>query len=418
MRVLWLCNLIPSAVGRSMGGPNTEGLWIDHVLSDIRADGGISLRLLCPGGETSGKLDEKTDYALFTEGRPQVYLPELEARFVRELEEFRPEVIHIWGTEYGHTLAMVRAAEQLGKINRVVISIQGLCSIYARHYAEGVPEGACHRYTLRDFLRQDNIRGQQRHYVQRGKLEQEALKKVNHVIGRTDWDRAITGQLRPERQYYFCNETLREPFYRDTWRYDRCVKHRIFVPSCAYPVKGFHYLLEAMPAILAQYPDATIHVPGESFLVRNFKRRLHMDYYQVYLSRLVRQYGLEKRIEFLGRLDAQGMKRELLQANVFALPSTIENSPNSLGEAMLQGVPCVAADVGGVSNLLHPGEGYLYQSTAPYMLAEYILRVFAQQEAAEEMGQRAQLRARETHNPEKNLHALLEAYGAVAKGAK
>ena len=58
---------------------------------------------------------------------------------------------------------------------------------------------------------------------------------------------------------------------------------------------------------------------------------------------------MEDKIEFLGRLSAEGMKQAYLDANVFVMPSTIENSPNSLGEAMLLGVPCVAADVGGVA---------------------------------------------------------------------
>ena len=65
---------------------------------------------------------------------------------------------------------------------------------------------------------------------------------------------------------------------------------------------------------------------------------------------------------------------------------------------------------------MHPGEGFVYQSTAPYMLAEYITQVFDLQERAGQMGARARERALQTHNPEKNLAALLSAYEAVAKG--
>ena len=414
MKIVWLCNMIPSAVNQSRGGGG-GGLWLDHVLEDIRVQKDITLRLFCPGGTETGRVDKQVEYVLFTEGEAHVYSEQLEEQFYREMKAFQPDVIHIWGTEYGHTLAMVNAAQRLGWENRVAISIQGLCSIYARHYCEGVPEAVCHRYSLRDFLKRDNLLGQQRRFTQRGKLECKALEKAGNVIGRTDWDRAITGQINPNRGYHFCNETLRQPFYEDTWQYAACRKHRIFISSCAYAIKGFHYLLEAMPLVLAQYPDAEIAVTGDSFFKTSLPAKLRQDYYHRYLARLADQNKLRDRIRFLGALSAPQMKQAFLDCNVFVLPSTIENSPNSLGEAMLLGVPCVAADVGGVSNMLHPGQGYVYQSTAPYMLAHYITEVFRQQERAEEMGAQARLQAMETHNPEKNIRDLLEIYRLIAE---
>ena len=105
------------------------------------------------------------------------------------------------------------------------------------------------------------------------------------------------------------------------------------------------------------------------------------------------------------------MKQAYLSANVFVLPSTIENSPNSLGEAMLLGVPCAASLVGGVSNLLADGkEGLVYQSTAPYMLAYYVNQVFAMGDQAETLGAAAREHALKTHDPEKNLRDLLDIY--------
>lgn len=413
MKVIWLCNMIPNAVAEHLGRRG-NGVWLDYVLGQLREQKNVSLHLFCPGGNESGCLDRRVSFTLFSEGTPLQYLPALEEQFYQALLVIQPDVIHIWGTEYAHTLAMVNAAGRASMDHRVVISIQGLCSVCARHYCEGLPEWACRRYTLRDFVKRRNIRQQQERYRRRGSLEVQALKKVEHVIGRTDWDRAITGQIRRGRQYHFCNETLRPAFYQGSWQYDACTRHRIFASSCAYPVKGFHYLLEAMPLILERYPDATISVTGVSFFCDSFARKLRQEYYQRYLENLAEMHGLRDRIHFLGSLDAEQMKQAYLDANVFVLPSTTENSPNSLGEAMLLGVPCVAADVGGVRNLMHPGEGYVYQSTAPYMLADAIVQVFDLQEKAAEMGCRARERALQTHDPDKNLQDLLAAYQAVA----
>lgn len=81
---------------------------------------------------------------------------------------------------------------------------------------------------------------------------------------------------------------------------------------------------------------------------------------------------------------------------------------------MLLGVPCVSADVGGVTTMMtHEAEGYVYQSTAPYMLAHYIDRVFSREEKAEEMGAAARSHAKRTHDPETNLNTLLSIYESI-----
>lgn len=415
MKVLWLCNMMPGAVREAQGGTADGGLWLDHVLSDLRRQETVSLRICCPAGQAgSGKLDDSHDYFLFTEGLPYVYLSEMEDAFSVQLQQFRPDVIHIWGTEYGHTLAMVNAAVKLGMRSRVVVSIQGLCGPYTPHYAEGLPESVVRGYTFRDLLRKDNIEQQRQKFALRGQLEKQALQQTDHVIGRTGWDAYWTEQINPGRTYHYCCETLRDAFYQGCWKYSECTPHSIFASSCLYPIKGFHYLLEAMPAILKKYPDAVIHVTGDSFFPKSLSDSLRMESYTRYLIKLCRKYSLEDRITFTGRLNADGMKQEYREANVFVLPSTIENSPNSLGEAMLQGVPCVAADVGGVKDMMSPEEGWIYPSGRTDQLAEFILAAFDQEEKAERIGQAARVHALHTHDPEKNLQDLLSIYRTIA----
>ncbi len=420
MKLMWLCNMMPGAVKEKNGGAADGGLWVDHVLSDLRRTD-LVLHILCPGPKAKGSLDEKRSFSTFQEGRPYIYLPELEEAFRQEVQDFAPDVIHIWGTEYGHTLAMVNACEKLGCLNRVAISIQGLCSVYADHYSEGIPEKVRHSYTFRDFVRQDNIRQQQEVFAKRGALEVQALQKVKHIIGRTCWDKACAERIQPGAQYHFCNETLREPFYQDRWYYADCRKHRIFASSYYCPVKGFHYLLEAAAMLRPEFPDLSIAVTGPDILdSKDLEKKIRRSSYPKYLAKQIRKYGLEDSVEFLGSLSARQMKAEYLKAHVFAMPSTIENSPNSLGEAMLLGTPCVASHVGGISTMLqHEAEGYLYQSTAAYMLAHYIRKVFRMEEQAEELGRRAADHASRTHDPDTNWQTLRAIYETVnADGRK
>ena len=414
MKLLWLCNMVPGAVKKVITGKEGNGLWVDHVLQDLRGQEDLEIRILCPyKREKTGNLDNWCSFRTFRTKAPYKYLPGLEQWFELELAEYRPDVIHSWGVEYAHALAMVNAAEKTGYLDRLAVSIQGLCCYIAGHYCEGIPYGVQRGFTLRDFLRWDNIAMQQKKFRLRGELEKLVLCKAKHIIGRTHWDRGCTALINPDARYHICNETLRDPFYRDSWQYENCRKHHIFAPSCSYPVKGFHHLLEAFAEVVKTYPEATLAVPGKSYLKSGFLRR---GSYQKYLADLTRKYGLEEKIEFLGSLDAEGMKENLLKANVFAMPSTIENSPNALGEAMILGVPSVAADVGGVTTLItHKEEGFVYQSTAPYMLAYFIKALFEQEESAATMGLAARSHALATHDPEKNLQDLLNIYDEIRK---
>jgi len=414
MRLLWLCNLMPGKVKEKLfGSEQNGGLWVDHVLSGLRQLG-MTILILCPGDGCKGTLDNKCSFATFQEPYAFRYQSDLENDFSKTLDAYAPDVVHIWGSEFGHTLAMINAAEKKGLLDHTVISIQGLSWACAFHYMEGIPEKVQRMYTFRDLVRRDNIVKQQHKFELRGKMEIEALQKVRHVIGRTQWDRACSWNFHPEVQYHFCNETLRQLFYEGQWHYDTCKKHRIFASSCAYPIKGFHRLLEAFAEVVKQYPDATLAVPGRSFLSENWKERLRLGSYENYLRNLVRQHNLAGRISFLGDLSAGQMREAFLEANVFVMPSSIENSSNSLGEAMLLGMPCVASNVGGTKELMADGrEGYLYQSTAPYLLAYHIQQVFAMGDQAEMLGQAAQAHAMRTHDPETNLKTLLEIYQSL-----
>ena len=159
-----------------------------------------------------------------------------------------------------------------------------------------------------------------------------------------------------------------------------------------------------------QYPDTEIAVTGRSFLAGDIKSLARQNGYEKYLSKLVKRNRLDGAVHFLGHLSAQDMKRAYLDANAFVLSSTMENSPNALGEAMLLGLPCVAANVGGVSSLMGEEEGILCYPVDPESMARGICRVFAMADQAEALGMAARNRARKTHDPERNLKDLMDIY--------
>ena len=421
MKLLWLCNIMLPRIARALSMPyrSTNG-WLTGLSEELLGQEGVEFSVSFPVPSQAGPLEGETEglayYGFPWSGRDYSYQAGTEEYFVSLLERIRPEVIHIFGTEFPHTLAMIRACERTGMISRAVISIQGLVSVYAQHYFADLPKRVVNSSTLRDFLKHDNIRQARKSYEKRGQQEQEALQRVPCVIGRTDWDRACAEQIHPGVKYYFCNETLRSSFYEHRWSLGACERHSIFVSQWGYPIKGFHKLLEVLPLLIRQFPDVRVYTTGDSPLGRmGWKERLKQNSYQKYVKELIRNNHLEEHVIFLGgELDEDRMREAFLRSHVFLSPSSIENSPNSLGEAMLLGVPCVSSDVGGVKDMLvHGREGFLYPFDEQYMIAYYIGRIFEEDELALGFSKAGREHARKTHDPGRNLRDLMGVYEAI-----
>ncbi|KUP04313.1 glycosyl transferase family 1 [Bacillus coahuilensis p1.1.43] len=335
--------------------------------------------------------------------------------FKKILNEVAPDLVHIYGTELAHTLSMVNVCEK--EEVKTVISIQGLVSIIEKHMHANLPCRVVYGTTLRNLVRNDNVSGLKKLFYRRGKNEVQAIKKINHIIGRTTWDKACISQINPDAKYHFCNETLREEFYKHEWNIEKCDKHSIFLSQGQYPIKGLHYVMEAMPLILKKFPDAKVYIGGKDITKsQTIIDRLLITYYGKYIKKLIKIYRLEGNVVFTGPLNEEKMCERYLKSNVFICPSTIENSPNSLGEAMILGVPCIASDVGGVSDMLkHKEEGFVYQADAPYMLAHYVCEIFKDDELALKFSNNARAHARKTHEPMTNTNRLIEIYEDMLK---
>ncbi|KKK39024.1 glycosyl transferase family 1 [Mesobacillus campisalis] len=333
--------------------------------------------------------------------------------FKKILNEVKPDLVHIYGTELAHTLSMVNTCE-IDKV-KTVISIQGLVSVIQKHMYANLPYRIVYGATFRNLLRKDSVSGLQRMFYKRGENEVQAIKKVKHIIGRTTWDKACTTQINPNVEYHFCNETLREEFYKHKWDIEKCEKNSIFLSQGQYPIKGLHYMLEAMPLILKRYPNTKLYIGGKDITKsETIKDKLLLTYYGKYIKRMIQKYNLEQNVIFTGPLDEKQMCERYLKSNVFVCPSSIENSPNSLGEAMILGVPCVSSNVGGISDMLeHKDEGFIYQADAPYMLAYYICEILGNESLAQQFSKNAREHALKTHNSLANTKQLIRIYEEI-----
>ena len=176
-------------------------------------------------------------------------------------------------------------------------------------------------------------------------------------------------------------------------------------------------MLEAMPLILRKFPEAKLYTTGKKpALPATLKEKCMEMAYPSYIARLIKEYNLEEHVEFTGFLGEEKMCGQYLRANVAVSSSSIENSSNSIGEAMLLGMPIVASDVGGTNCFIeHKKNGFLYPADAPYLLAHYICDIFDHPEKATFMGKSARAFALLSFDRDTNSKRYMEIYNIISK---
>lgn len=407
----------PTSKGyRSLGvnAPIFGGAWVENLLDSISKEKGVEVYSLFYSDFCSEVCMKELD------GIQYISLPirirkqnrcndEMIADLRKAVEFADPDVVHIIGTEREFDL---RLAEIVG-FEKTVLSITGMVSVYEKHYFGGIDAQKFLIPSLGDIYRRGGPRNERKNFEKNGVCEQKLISKAQYVLGRTTWDYACVKQINPNIEYFYCSEILNPMFFENVWDMERCDRYRIFISQGSYPLKGLHKMLEAFPIILEQYPKAEIYIAGPNILKSDtIMDRIKRTTYSNYIAKLIREKNIDlSKIHFTGPLTPAEMVEQYLKCNVFVLPSAIENSPNSLGEAMALGVPCVASCVGGVQDMLRDRkDGFIYPFDASYMLAHYVCEIFAKDSLATEFSINARENAKERFDPEQVKQTTLEVY--------
>lgn len=414
MKILWVVNIIFPYPSMMIGKKcNPFGGWLLGLFSEIIKNKKISLGIACVynGNQLFECEDNNVKYFLIPKKSQK-------KMWFKVINEFKPSLIHLHGTEFEYGYIIQKLFPKI----KTVVSIQGLVSIYADYYVANIKNSDIYKNLTLGCLLKGNIYKNQNKFIKRGELEKIILRKSTAVIGRTTWDYACVFGIVGKDKYYFCNESLRDSFYNSKWDIDKIEKHSIFVSQAGYPIKGFHIILEAANILKTQYgfSDLKIYVAGSNIIdASTLVKKIKISSYAKYIKKLIIKYDLQDNIIFTGMLNEKDMINKLLLSNVFVQASSIENSPNSLGEAMLIGMPCVASNVGGTSNMLiDKKEGYLYPFGDYSLLAYYISKVFDDSKKSLELGKNARNHALVTHDRKVNCNKMIEIYEEVLKDEK
>jgi len=284
-------------------------------------------------------------------------------RFVEELRRIAPDLVHVHGTEHRYATAGLESGFPC------VISIQGVMGEIARVW------------------RTVGTRWQARR-------EETSVRAGRYFICRTAFDSGFVRSRNPSAKIFFIHEAMRPEFFRNCWE-PRPEPALLYVGSLARH-KGLDGLLTA----LARLPAARLAVIGTGAT----------SPWKTMCQRL----GIEERVEFLGYRTAQEIAEQHRRAQVFVLPSRIDNSPNALTEAMVSGMPVVATEVGGIPSLVEDGRtGRLVRPGDPDQLAAAISELLGDWNKRAALGRAAREVARQRHRPETVAEQTIQAYKEI-----
>lgn len=165
--------------------------------------------------------------------------------------------------------------------------------------------------------------------------------------------------------------------------------------------KGLHFLIDAMPAVLAAYPRTRLVIAGDGGL-------------QGELEAQASKLAVRTSIDFLGYRD--DATRLIGCADLFVLPSPAEPFGLVLIEAMAQGVTAIATRAGGPVEIIEDGvSGQLVKPSDAPDLAMAIVNLLSNSEKREEIGRNAFQRFNERFTAERMAAAISEVYQRAAK---
>jgi len=416
MRILWFTNIpLQPLLDHWKRNVTGTGFWMHALIDPLRQHPEINrMGVVYAGTDCRDEYIEINGVDYYTVGKSHIvqrtglgtrycenrYLQ----TFVDIIDRFRPDVIHIHGTEYFYGRLRI---DNLTNVPTLV-SIQGIMSECAKHAwgdrtrLEMLP--LINAWEVMRLFPTFRIRS---NFQNRAKREKKIIRSVDGVIGRTTWDKAYTWSVSPSTKYFHVDEIMRDEFYNFEWNLDSCRKHRIYTSGRLTLAKGMHIFIEAIAILRHGFPDLDVHIAGGGTPSSEHR----------YLIKQIQRLDLAEVVHFTGWLNGSQIVNELQDAHVYANSSFIENGCNALQEAMLMSVPCVAGFAGGMSTTLeHRKTGLLYPRGNAFMLAHRIKELFENDDLAISLGKSARKKAQERHAIPKVMHELMGAYRSVSQG--
>lgn len=171
------------------------------------------------------------------------------------------------------------------------------------------------------------------------------------------------------------------------------------------PEKAQYRIIEIANKIVADFGRTNIH-----FVIVGFGPL------EKSLREIIKEKKLEKYVKLA--IDPKQAKEYLVAGDVFLLPSDREGMPVAMLEAMYNGLPSIASDVGGVSDVLNDGGGFLIEKANTDEMAAKVLWLSDHREEYLKMKEEAKKAALKNVGNIKDLEDIIDSLYMSKKNSK
>jgi glycosyltransferase involved in cell wall biosynthesis len=286
----------------------------------------------------------------------------------------RYDIIHVHGTE----LQYASSLKTLNNQGPHIISIQGIISLYKKELSD--------KFSKRFLYWSINS-----HY------EKNEIRDSTYFFCRTMWDKNFVKDLNKDAIITNCWEVLRLEFFN--YKHQFGGKDILFMGG-NNPLKALDHCLIVFNEVSKKIP-LNLHIVGyaDKSAIKKLAKKLKLANIN------------PQNIILHGNLDAAGICEVYKKCFCLYHPSLIDNSPNSVCEAQVAGLPVVATNVGGVSSLIENGfTGLLIDKENLSDHVNALQKLFDDDDLKKNLSRNAREKALARHDKKSILNDTIGAY--------
>lgn len=243
-------------------------------------------------------------------------------------------------------------------------------------------------------------------------LERWAAEMSDSIVTVCDAmaEKAAAAGVAPREKFRTIYSGMEVDTFLDAKKHRRGVREELGIPSDApvvgkvarlFHLKGHKYLIDAMPRVLARFPETRFLFVGDGILREPLAQR-------------ARELGVLEKIVFAGLVEPSRVPAMVGAMDLLVHCSLREGLPRVLPQALLAGVPVISYDIDGAGEVVRPGEtGWLLEPESVDELAEAMVTAFSRPEEAARTARRGRELCERMFKVDTMVDEIVSLYGEL-----